>query len=365
MSGKEEQAGEKSFEPTERRLSEARRKGEVPRSADLTTALAYMGFVALGMTFGGTLLLRLGESLMVLLDQPATIAGILFDGPGTPVIGGLILAIVMAVLPWFLLPAAMALLSEFGQQSLVFAPDKLKPKLSRISPIKAIGNKFGISGLFEFTKSFFKLMIYGSVLTIYLIRRSDDLIGSAMLNAGMVSVSLLRILVDLLLIVLVIAVAIGLLDLLWQRSDFLRRQRMTRKEVMDEMKESEGDPALKSQRRQRAVDVAMNQMLADVPKASVVIVNPTHFAVALEWDRQSATAPICRAKGVDHVAARIREIAMEHGVPIHSDPPTARALHAEVDIGQPIPADQYRAVAAAIRFAEAMRMKARGRGGRS
>jgi flagellar biosynthetic protein FlhB len=370
MSGGEEQAGEKSFEPTERRLSEARRKGEVPRSADLTTALAYLGFVALGITFGGTLLLRLGESLMVLLDQPVALASLVFGaggggggGAGAPVIGGLLLAIIAAVLPWFLLPGAMALLSEFGQQSFVFASEKLKPKLSRISPIKAIGNKFGLSGLVEFTKSFLKLLIYASVLTIYLVRRSDDLLGSAMLNAGMVSVALLRILTDLLVIVLVIAIAIGLLDLLWQRSDFLRRQRMTRKEVMDEMKESEGDPALKGQRRQRAVDLAMNQMLADVPKASVVIVNPTHFAVALEWDRTGATAPVCRAKGVDHVAARIREIALEHGVPIHSDPPTARALHAEVDIGQAIPPDQYRAVAAAIRFADAMRMKARGTGG--
>ena len=130
---------------------------------------------------------------------------------------------------------------------------------------------------------------------------------------------------------------------------------MSRKELTDETKNSEGDPHMKQQRRQKGVSIAMNQMLADVPEADVIIVNPTHYAVALKWDRLSPGAPVCVAKGVDLVAARIRERATEAGVPIHSDPPTARALHATLEIGQQVPHDHYKAVAAAIRFADRIR----------
>jgi flagellar biosynthetic protein FlhB len=128
------------------------------------------------------------------------------------------------------------------------------------------------------------------------------------------------------------------------------------------MKEAEGDPHLKQHRRMRAQELAMNQMMADVPGADVVIVNPTHYAVALAWDRGPGSAPVCVAKGRDQVAARIRETARQAGVPVHADPPTARALFATVEIGAQIAPEHYRPVAAAIRFAEAMRRKARQRG---
>ncbi|MCC5972884.1 MAG: flagellar biosynthesis protein FlhB [Rubellimicrobium sp.] len=359
MTAQQQPAGDKSFEPTERRLIEARRRGEVPRSADLTTAATYLGLLALGMAMGGTLLVGLGGQLMTLLEHPAQLATLVFAGSGTTMTGGLLLALMGPILPWFVLPAAMAILSEVGQQTIVFATEKLTPKLSRLSPVKAISNKFGITGLFEFAKSLFKLLIYGTVVTAYLLDRSDEILGSASLAPAQASAMLLELLLGMFGIVLVIAVALGLIDLVWQRADFRRNKRMTRKEIMDELKESEGDPALKQQRRQRAVEVAMTQMLADVPKASVVIVNPTHFAVALKWSRMSGGAPVCVAKGVDHAALRIRETALEHGVPIRSDPATARALHAEVDIGEEIRPDHYRAVAAAIRFADHIRHKAR------
>jgi flagellar biosynthetic protein FlhB len=134
---------------------------------------------------------------------------------------------------------------------------------------------------------------------------------------------------------------------------------MSRKEMLDEFKANEGDPHLKSARRQRAQEVATNRMLTDVAKADVVVVNPTHYAVALRWDRTKRGAPICVAKGVDEIARRIRERAAEHGIPIHRDPPTARAMHASVEIGQEIRPEHYRAVAAAIRFADSMRKRAR------
>lgn len=132
---------------------------------------------------------------------------------------------------------------------------------------------------------------------------------------------------------------------------------MTRKELTDEAKEAEGDPHFKQKRRQKAQEIASRHMLADVAKADVIVVNPTHFAVALKWDRNKKEAPRCVAKGTDEVAGRIRELAQENGVPIHSDPPTARALFAEIKIGDQIALRHFEAVAAAIRFADSMRSK--------
>jgi flagellar biosynthetic protein FlhB len=187
----------------------------------------------------------------------------------------------------------------------------------------------------------------------------DEIIGSVNASAMMQGVIMMDLLIAMLIVVTLIAMVIGLGDLLWQNYHHVQKNRMSHKELRDEAKEAEGDPHMKSQRRQRAYEIANNKMMADVPKADVVIVNPTHYAVALKWSRKKGAAPVCVAKGVDEIAARIREAAMEAGVPIHSDPPTARALHATVEIGAEIRPDHYRAVAAAIRFAERMRARSR------
>ena len=349
---------DKQFEPSQKKLDDARKKGEIPKSTDLTTAAAYGGLLIAVVATGPASLIGAGNLLETLLDQADELAVLTVSASPQPVLGGLFVAVALKMLPWFALPAAFALLSIAAQQAFVIAPSRIAPKLSRISPIAGAKNKFGRQGLFEFLKSFVKLMLYGAVLGIYLLSQRDEMVGAMSLSPGMVAVVLGRMTVTLMLIVLCIAATLGVVDLLWQRSEHMRKHRMSRKELMDEMKESDGDPAMKQQRRAKAIDLALNQMLTDVPEASVVIVNPTHYAVALKWGGGAGTAPICVAKGVDEIAARIREVAAEHGVPIHSDPPTARALHATVEIGQEIAPDHYQAVAAAIRFAQAMRLKA-------
>jgi len=153
--------------------------------------------------------------------------------------------------------------------------------------------------------------------------------------------------------------AIAIADYVWQKSQFLKRQRMSLEELRDELKETDGDPHTKQARRQMAQDIATNRMLADVPTADVVVVNPEHYAVALKWARTKGSAPTCVAKGLDAVADKIREIAIENAVPIFRDPPTARALYASVETGDEIQVEHYQAIAAAIRFADAMRKKAK------
>ncbi len=187
------------------------------------------------------------------------------------------------------------------------------------------------------------------------------MIGAAQAEPKALGALLMQTLAALLAITTVIAIAIAAVDVVWQRYDHARKLRMSFQDLKEEHRQSEGDPHMKAERRQRAQEIATNRMLLDVPKADVVIVNPTHYAVALKWSRARGSAPVCVAKGEGEIAVRIREIAGTARVPIHSDPSTARALHATVRIGREIPPQQYRAVAAAIRFADDMRRRARGR----
>ncbi|TYB77891.1 EscU/YscU/HrcU family type III secretion system export apparatus switch protein [Maritimibacter fusiformis] len=360
----EGQDEDKQYEPTQKKLDDARRKGEVPRSADLTAAASYGGFLVVALSVGGPLLTGLGAVLTGLIARPDSLSADLFSGGHWPILGTILAGIAGGLAPWLLVPAALAIVSVVVQRSFVVAPEKLKPKASRIGLLSNAKNKFGRSGLFEFAKSFFKLTVYSAVLGVFLWRRMPEVVGTLALSPAMATAVLLDLCVQFLSLVVLIALAIGAVDFLWQRHEHLRRHRMSRKEMMDEAKQAEGDPHMKQQRRQRGYDIAMNRMLADVPEADVVVVNPTHYAVALKWSRAPGAAPICVAKGVDEIAARIREVAAEAGVPIHRDPPCARAIHASVGVGEEIRPEHYQQIAAAIRFAEAMRQKMRARTGR-
>lgn len=359
MSQDPEEGAEKSHEPTPKKLEDARRRGEIPKSTDLTTAAVYLGVLLVLTALGGRTLTDFGGTLSTLLADADTLSAEWFEAGGRPFSAALVAALAAPVLIWLGLPAGLALASLIGQRAIVFAPEKLALKLNRLSLLQNAKNKFGRGGLFEFAKSAVKLVIYSAVLGIFLHRQLPEIIVTAQLNPAAALSALGRMTIAFLSIVLAVAVVLGLVDIVWQHEEHRRKNMMSRKELTDEAKQSEGDPHIKQQRRQRAQEIAMNSMLSDVPKADVVVVNPTHYAVALRWTRMPGSAPICVAKGVDQIAARIRECAIEAAVPIHRDPPSARALFATVEIGQEIRPEHYEAVAAAIRFAEAMRLKAR------
>lgn len=350
---------DKQYEPTQTKLDEARKKGDFARSTDINTAAAYAGFLIAAISLGSASMISAGSILAGMIGRSDTLSKDVFASSGSPLTGSLLIDLVFRLLPWFVVPAALVVLTILAQRGFVFAPSKLEPKTSKISPIAQAKNKFGRNGLFEFAKSFAKLVLYSVVLFFFLIAKLPEIMGAMSLSAGQLTAVLLSLCVSLMSIVLVIALALGLVDYTWQRAEHLRKNRMSRKDLTDEQKNSEGDPALKQQRRQKGMAIAMNQMLDSVPDADVIIVNPTHFAVALKWNRTGGGAPECVAKGVDLVAKRIREIAQEKSVPIHSDPPTARTLYATVNIGDEIPTDQFKAVAAAISFADRVRKIAR------
>jgi flagellar biosynthetic protein FlhB len=359
MAGPQDDDTEKSHEPTQHKLDEARKKGELARSADLNTAASYGGFLLAAMAVGAGSIETVSTAMMVILGQAGAFADLLFEGPATGPIGGLLGTISLGLLAWFVIPGIAALLSVLAQRSLVFAPTKLQPKLSRISPVSNAKNKYGLSGLFEFAKSFAKLFFYSVLLAAYLWFRLPEMAGSLHAEPIVIGALMSKILIEFLSVVLLIAAAIGVVDYIWHYFDHNRKNRMSHREVKEEHKKNEGDPHMKQERRQRGTQIASQQMMADVPKADVVIVNPTHYAVALQWSRLPGAAPVCVAKGVDHVALAIRDTAMANGVPVRSDPPTARAVYGMTEIGDEIDPQHYRAVAAAIRFAEAMRRRAR------
>jgi len=357
----EEDSAEKPHEATEHKLAEARKRGEIPKTADLTATAAVAGLLVVSLLPGGWAPPRIGAIGAALLERADPLSRQMLGG-GTGAMDALMIALIEALAPLFLLPALAVIATLFALRGIVFAPEKLKPKASRLSIVSNAKNKFGPTGLFEFAKSAVKLVIYATVLWLFLAHRLPRLIATIQLSAGQAVAEMMRLIVEFLLFVLIIMAVIGAVDYLWQQFDHRRRQRMSYKELRDEHKQAEGDPHMKQARRQRAQEIAANSMLADVAKASVVIVNPTHYAVALQWDRTSLGAPVCLAKGVDEIAARIRERASEAGVPVHSDPATARALFATTEIGQEVEPEHYAPVAAAIRFAELMRQKARKHG---
>jgi len=352
---------EKPYEASAKRLQDARDKGEVPRSTDLMTAASYAGLLIAFTVFGVSGLKELGTVLMVLLDRPGQFADLMLSDGGAAVAGDLMLHIVRPIAPWFLLPAALVLTSILAQHAFTVTGSKLQPKMSRIGLISNAKQKFGRNGLFEFFKSFVKLVVFSAVLAIFLMRELPEMLASSQFAAADVIRLMGKVSIQFLTVVLLVSLIIGAIDFLWQRAEHLRKNRMSHKDLTDEAKQTEGDPHMKQQRRQRGYDIATNRMLVDVPKADVIVVNPEHYAVALKWERTRGSAPICVAKGVDEVAARIREVAGESGVPIHRDPPTARTLHATVAIGDQIRADHFKAVAAAIRFADSVRAKQKGR----
>ncbi|WP_225030092.1 EscU/YscU/HrcU family type III secretion system export apparatus switch protein [Xinfangfangia pollutisoli] len=358
MSRDEADSGEKEFDPSQRRLAQAREEGDVIRSEDIQTAVGLAALLLAVAALGGWALQIAGTAGMALLSGAGRLSARPEGGAGPELAG----ALARMAGPWLvllLLPGIAVILWLVASRGFVLAPSKLAFKGARLSPLANARQKFGRGGLVDFAKRALKMLAYGAALAWYLHRQAGTLFLAAGMQPGQIATLMLRQMAGLLLLFLALTTGFGLVDYLWQRAEFLRRHRMSRKEMTDEMKESDGDPHLKADRRRRGAEIALSRMLVEVPKADVVIVNPTHYAVALKWDRGRGRAPVCVAKGVDEVAARIRALAQESGVPVRRDPPTARALHASLEIGQEIRPEHYAVVAAAIRFADGLRRRAR------
>lgn len=349
---------EKSFDPTPGRIEKARRDGDIALSREATAAAAYAGLYLVIAAGAGAISISLARTLSHFFEAPADYAGLLGERSGVTAaaIAGPLLPGVAALLG---APALAVLAALYAQQGFAFAPSKLAPKWSRLSLVDNAKQKFGPHGLSEFAISAAKLLAILGLFAVLFIGRFAELPGSALAPAASIVRALHEEAVLFIGAILMFSVVVGAVDLLRVRFEHKKKLMMTLEEVRRESKETEGDPHVKQMRRERARAIAANRMLLDVPKASVVIVNPTHYAVALKWDGPNSGAPQCVAKGVDEMAAKIREIAAASGVPIRRDAPTARAIFGAVEVGEEIAREHYAAVAAAIHFADAIRQKGR------
>ena len=354
MSEQEDQS-QKTEEPTTKRLTEARGKGQVAISREINHWFIILGTTMLIGLFAPGIITDLSRVGLVFLEQPHAIAA---DYANLSHLLSNTLGQTLSViaLPIIIL-VVLAALSNIVQHGFLLAPERIKPKLEKISPIKGFKRLFSLSALFEFAKGIFKITIIACVafLVVYTQIDSFDLLPQLELGQAVDSIHYLS--SAMLIGVLAVLTVIAGLDFLFQRFQHLKQLRMSKQEIKEEFKQTEGDPIIKSRLRQIRMEKAKRRMMAQVPEADVVITNPSHYAVALEYKHGTTNAPVCLAKGIDAVAARIRQIAQENQIDIVRNPPLARALYAGVEIGDEIPEEHYQAVAEVISYIYRMKGK--------
>ena len=349
-----DEGGEKTEEPTRKKIEDALKRGDVAKSQELNVWFGLAATTLALSIFGDGAASSLAGMLTRFLAEPERFA---MDGASLRTMtGGIGLTIAAALALPVLLLALAAIAGNLVQHPFQVTTDPLVPKLSKISPASGFKRLFSAESLANFLKGLLKIGIVGAVISSVI---WPERARVASLVQGDVA-GLLPVLKSLSLKVLVSSVAvfavIALADYLWQRRRWRERLKMTLQEVRDEHKQQEGDPHIKARIRSIRAQRSKKRMMAAVPTATVVIANPTHYAVALKYE-PGMNAPLCVAKGVDAVALRIRKVAEDAGVAVIENPPLARSLHAAIEVDKEIPAEHYKAVAEVIGFV--MRRKGR------
>jgi flagellar biosynthetic protein FlhB len=347
----EENDQEKTEQPTEKKLRDAAEKGDLPssREAPLFASLLALLLVSSLMLRDSTA--RLVDILSRLLDDPgqwrlgngadaAILFGIVFRG-----VGGFLV-------PIFLIFIVAGLAIAFAQHMPSVVLDRIAPKLSKISPTAGAGRLFGTEGLMQFAKGCFKLVAVGFVAFLLLRSERDTVTDAMFAHPAAIPGTILGIVIRLVSGVATAFVLLAGLDLVWTRSQWMKRMRMSRRDLKDEMRQSEGDPLFKAKRRSVALDRSRRRMMADVPRATLVIANPTHFAIALRYVRQEGGAPVVIAKGRDLIALKIREIAEQNDIHVVENKLLARSMYDHVEVSQVIPPQFYKAVAEIIHYVQ-------------
>ncbi len=340
---------DKTEDPTQKRLEDALKRGDVVKSQEVNTWFVIAGVTLVLMAFSGGMGDGLTTSMRGLI---ANAHDIRMDGPALPrlfqKIGGEMLAAV--ALPFLILMLA-ALVGNMIQHQLVWSTEVLSPKLSKISPMAGLKRLFSKQALANFIKGLVKLVLVGSVLTALMWPERGRLEGLERTDPAAVLPLAQSLALKLMSAVVAMLAVVAAADYLFQYKQWYEKQKMSLRDMKEEFKQTEGDPAIRGKMRQLR---QRRRMIAEVPKAAVIITNPTHYAIALQYER-GMDAPICVAKGVDAVALKIREVGAEHSIPIVENVALARALHATVEIDEAIPPEHYKAVAEVIGYVMKLR----------
>ncbi|MFT3726247.1 MAG: flagellar biosynthesis protein FlhB [Terricaulis sp.] len=350
---------ERTEEPTQRKLEQAREKGDIIYSPEVGAALSLVAATCIVAFMSGPIVSQIAHGFLAFLSMPDQFST---DPRALEAIGMSVVLKVMGVLSMAALALGGAsLASRYLQDQPTFTAERLSPKFDKLNPFEGFKRIYGKAAFASFSKSLLKFAIVGGAMAMALWPKDASLERISLMDPAALLPWVQQRSVSLLIWLASAAAVLAAVDYIFTRQSYMNKLKMSRREIKEEMRQSEGDPMVKAKLRQIRVERSRKRMLASIPKASVVITNPTHYAVALRYEPNETPAPICLAKGVDAVAARIREAAAEHNIPIVENPPLARALFATAELDEPIPREHFEAVAKVIGFV--MRM-ARRRGGR-
>lgn len=357
MAEEAEDDNEKTEEPTARRLDEARKEGNIAQSREINSLFLLGAFVLNIAIFAPFAVPQITALLKPLLEQPDRIP---LDLAG---IQHLFWHLFSSLLWIAILPALLALFvsvaAGYVQFGLIWSGAQLKPDWSRISPLAGMKRLFSTRSLAEFVKGLLKIICVGLACYYSILPSMSELQHSIMLAPSVLLSDSRSSAITMMLSALSVITAIAVMDFLYQRFQYLQKLRLSRQELKEEFKETEGNPLIKQRLRQLRQERARKRMMAAVPSADVIITNPSHYAIALKYDPAKMSAPELVAKGVDLMAAKIKEIATQHKIPIVENPPLARGIYASVEIGMEVPPEFYKAVAEIIAFV--FRLKRRNR----
>jgi flagellar biosynthetic protein FlhB len=338
---------ERSEDPTQKRLDEALKRGDVAKSQEVNTWFVIAAATLILMMFSAPVGHGLATTLRGLIANSYAIP---IDGRGfLGVVSKLGFEVIAVLAVPFLLLALAAIGGNLIQHRLVWSAEALRPKLSKISPVGGLKRLFSRQALVNFVNGLVKLLLIGTIITLLLWHQRDRLDSLVATDPAAILPLTRTLSLEMLGTVVAVLAVIAAADYLFQYRQWFERQKMSLRELKEEFKQTEGDPAVKGKIRQIRQARMRKRMMAAVPSASVVITNPTHYAVALQYER-GMNAPVCVAKGVDALARKIREVAAEHGIAVVENPPLARALHGTVEIDQEIPPEHYQAVAEVIGY---------------
>ena len=353
----EDDGGERSEDPTQKRLDDALERGDVAKSQEVNTWFMISGATLVLSTFSGSI----GGIQLPLRNLIANSWMIHADGPGLLALAQSLEYVLIAALGVPLLMLALAAIAgNMLQHRLVWSGESLKPKFSKISPAAGAKRIFGKQAAANFGKGLFKLTALGAVMTAILWPERHRLESMVRFDPAGIFGVVISLTLHLMGAVVAMLAVVAIADYFFQYRQWYDRQKMSLKEMKEEFKQSEGDPHIKGRIRQLRHARMKKRMMAAVPKASVIITNPTHYSVALSYQR-GMSAPVCVAKGADNVALKIREIAREHDIPIVENVPLARALYATVAIDDEIPVEHYHAVAEIIGYVMGLKRGLSGR----
>ncbi len=346
--GEQPDEAQKTEDPTPKKIEESRKKGQVALSREINNWVMLFAGTILIAALSTTVLGDLSDILRVFIEHSHAIPGDA-QGIGEALKTAFIDVLKVLALPLIILLLA-AFLSPFVQVGPLFAPEAIKPDISKISIFQGFKRLFSVRALTEFAKGIAKISAVGMVGTLIIMPYFGGIEHFVGLPMPLLLKELQSLVVWLLIGVLIVVLIVAVIDLVYQRYDNAKKMRMTKQEVKDEFKQTEGDPHVKARLRQLRMERGRQRMMQAVPDADVVITNPTHYSIALKYDPQTMEAPICVAKGTDELALRIREVAKENGVELYENKPLARSLFDVVDIDEVIPLEFYQAVAEVISF---------------